>query len=603
MDFTLNNGLSMVGGDDFTNIYQQIDTLNQTVVFKAGTQTITGDKTITGDLVVDNLNTDIDSDSILLSSGGALNVKYNQSSAATVINNSSISLQLGGSGVFSAISTPSNDTTITGDDNVFINSGGITKVDITPTQSLIENDILYISNTAGSVGFQILPTDLLIQAPVGGAITADIGANNTITINSTDTTLTNGDIFLTTTTGIIEATAADGVILNGVSSGVGLEVAGTTKLQCATTTTTLTNDTTNIVSGVANKAAITSSTTTLNNTTTNIQSGGTNKITTTATTTTLNNTGENRIQISGTDKISVLSASTTLNNTATSIQSGGQFKYSQNATDTQIRNTLVQLQAGVLDVKYNQTATQTDIENDTINITSTGGIAGQITVQAAVISMNDASGNTLFDQDKDLTIIDNAEIRLRTSGTTRYYQEFGNTTLTNTSINAVGNLYTSAYLLGTSGGSNIRLASIQLPLGTVAIPTGSSSPATITGNWSYTGTSTQMRTPSWGYFYPLYALIGFDNGTITGGGTMTISIRLREETNNYDYSTDAFTLTSGTNNAPTGAASNFTTFTAGSNDRISGGVLIRAQIVLTRTANITASTKSCYFTAYGYQLT
>jgi hypothetical protein len=96
-------------------------------------------------------------------------------------------------------------------------------------------------------------------------------------------------------------------------------------------------------------------------------------------------------------------------------------------------------------------------------------------------------------------------------------------------------------------------------------------------------------------------MIGFDNGSITGGGIMTIAIRIREETNNYDYTTDEFSLTSGTLNAPTGGAGDFTTFTAGSNSRISGGVLIRAQIVLKRSSNISASTKSCYFTAYGYQ--
>jgi hypothetical protein len=147
----------------------------------------------------------------------------------------------------------------------------------------------------------------------------------------------------------------------------------------------------------------------------------------------------------------------------------------------------------------------------------------------------------------------------------------------------------------------MRLASIQLPLGIIAIPTGSSTPITITGNWSPSGTSAQMRTPEWGNFYPLYAMIGFDNGSITGGGIMTIKIRIREETNNYDYTTDAFSLASGTTNAPTGAAGDFTTFSAGSNSRISGGVLIRAQIVLERSSNISASTKSCYFTAYGYQ--
>jgi hypothetical protein len=45
MDFTVNNGLSMTGGDDISDIQTEIDVLNDTVVFKAGAQTITGVKT------------------------------------------------------------------------------------------------------------------------------------------------------------------------------------------------------------------------------------------------------------------------------------------------------------------------------------------------------------------------------------------------------------------------------------------------------------------------------------------------------------------------------------------------------------------------------
>lgn len=593
MDFTLNNGLSMTGGDDFTTIYEEIDTLNATVVFKAGAQTITGDKTITGDLVVNNVATTI----------------------------------------------TANDTIITGGSLKLKATGGADKYAHDSAATVVKNDSVYISDTAGTSGFIITGGNVATQIPITKTITQEVGVNTKMTINSTDTTLTNSEIDLIATTGLISITAADAVLLDGTSSGLLLRANSFTKGTISQTDTTLTNDTTNIVSGVANKVAISGTATTLDNTTTNIRSGGTNKITTNATTTTLNNTGGTTLQIASDPKISLLSASTTLNNTATFINSGGSFRYSQNATDTQIRNTLVQLQAGALDVKYNQTATQTDITNTTV------------IVKGNVVSLSDETDTVRYDQDNFATIMDNSEIRLRAAGTTRYLQaagstsitndtvvlEIGNgtnkyahtttastisnttinlqdatpttrftqnngtTTLTNTSINATGNLYTSAYLLGTSGGSNIRLASIQMPLGIIAIPTGSSTPITITGNWSPSGTSSLMRTPEWGNFYPLYAMIGFDNGTITGGGTMTVAIRIREETNNYDYTTDAFSLVSGTLNAPTGGAGDFTTFTAGSNERISGGVLIRAQIVLTRTANITASTKSCYFTAYGYQ--
>jgi len=595
MDFTLNNGLSMVGGDDFTNIYEQIDTLNDTVVFKAGTQTVTGNKTITGDLVVDNAST-------LL--------------VGTAVDINSDALQLN-------------------------SANGTLKYAHNATQSTIQNNNIFLADVAGTTGMIIQANTVVLEAPVAGSITQEVGGNNKIVLNNTTSTFDN------TTTNI--------------QSG------GTTKITTGSSTTTLTNDTTDIVSGASSKVAISGTITTLDNTTTNIRSGGTNKITTNATTTTLNNTGTTAIQVGGDAKLTLQSSTTTLNNTATLINSGGTFKYSQNATETQIRNATLQLQAAALDVKYNQTATQTDITNGTITMSATTALRqwaptmafgydttftnicsimafsslkyissgfnldgtgdgtysiadatrsyfGLNTTRSTLsspavvtlegdtgVELQTPSGTIKYTQSTSATTLNNTTINLQNAGTTRYTQASGTTTLTNTSINAVGNLYTSAYLLGTSGGSNIRLASMTLPLGVIAIPTGSSTPITVNGNWSPSGTSTLMRTPEWGNFYPLYAMIGFDNGTISGGGVMTIKIRLREETNNYDYTTDDFALTSGINTAPTGGAGDFTTFTTGSNSRISGGVLIRAQIVLTRTANISASTKSCFFTAYGYQ--
>ena len=173
-------------------------------------------------------------------------------------------------------------------------------------------------------------------------------------------------------------------------------------------------------------------------------------------------------------------------------------------------------------------------------------------------------------------------------------------------IDAVSFFYSSRYFLGRSTGTNIRLASMTLPLGTCLIPTGAAGTQTSTGNWSPTGTSAQIRTPEWGNFYPIYAMIGFDNGTLTfgAGASLTIAVRIREETNNYDYTTTGFSVISTTLNAPSGGAGDFTTFSAGSNSRISGGVLIRFQIVSVRSGgSITASSKSCYATVYGYQST
>jgi hypothetical protein len=220
--------LPMTGGDIFSSIQNEIDVLNDTVVFKAGTQTITGDKTITGDLVVTNNFTSIGgafvglvSDDLRLNGAGGA-TKYQHDATTTIIDNTDVvQLRLGGSSVFSALASP-HDTTITGDDNVYINSGGGTsKVDITPTNTIIENDYLMLKAAT--------------------TITNDINGTTKLTTNSMDTTLTNGEIYLTSTTGLIEVQAADGVIINGLSSGVELEVNNVNKLNLSPTTTTLTN--------------------------------------------------------------------------------------------------------------------------------------------------------------------------------------------------------------------------------------------------------------------------------------------------------------------------------------------------------------------------
>jgi len=313
------------------------------------------------------------------------------------------------------------------------------------------------------------------------------------------------------------------------------------------------------------------------------------------------------------------------NTTIQSIDSGGTTETFTCATQTKVASTAFKVQTVAGTDKLNITPTAIELVNDEIIASAnTGNIAllmaptGSLVVQNNTIQkLNIGTSTTtiantdiFFNMGDQFTVTSfNARINatstnfLKINNVDKMVTTSTETTITNTSINATGNLYATRYFCGSSGGSSNRLASMTLPLGTCLIPTGSATPSTVTGNWSYTGTSTQMRTPEWGNFYPLYALIGFDNGTITGGGVMTIAIRIREETNNYDYSTDAFALTSATLNAPTGASSAFTTFTAGSNSRISGGVLIRAQIVLTRSLNISASSKSCYFTVYGYQST
>ena len=225
MDFTLNNGLSMIGGDDFTNIYEELDTLNDTVVFKAGTQTITGDKTITGDLVVDNANTSITV--VGTASSGVLDLEATDPLATGLYGqirqnaDTKIEMRVAGSGGSDIAIFPNNITISSGlGGDVLTEINNITKVDINATDTIIENDEVFISNTAQTAVIGIFPTSILTKAPVGGTITQDIGVITKTSISATDTILTND------TTTIVCAAA--------------------TKANITTTDTTLTNDTTNI---------------------------------------------------------------------------------------------------------------------------------------------------------------------------------------------------------------------------------------------------------------------------------------------------------------------------------------------------------------------
>jgi len=594
MDFTLNNGLSMIGGDDFTTIYEEIDTLNDTVVFKAGAQTITGNKTITGDLVVNNI----------------------------------------------ATTMTANDTKITGGTVELLATGANRKYYHDSAATSITNASVYISDTAAlPSGFIISGGSVATQAPITGTIAQEIGVNTKQSISNTTTTLTNGTTNIVS--GVVNKvaiSATDTILTNDTTTIV---CAGDTKANITSSDTTLTNTTTNIVSGANNKVAISGTATTLTNTTTNIVSGVATKYTQNATTTTISNntlintaTVENRMECGatyngititptdvgiasgeyymtattgnlnglaadtvildgtlngivlaagGTQKATLSTTATTLTNTTTNILSGAATKYTNNATITSITNGTINLQSAAGVNRLTQTATSTTITNDTV-----------------VLEI--ADGTNKYSHTTGTSTLSNATINMNDGTTTRFTQNNGTTTLTNTSVNVVGDLYAEDYFVGRSTSTNYRLASFQLPLGTCLIPnaTGAGT-TTTTGAWSYTGTSTQMRTPNWGRFYPLYAMIGLDGGSFTNTLTTTLSVQIREETNNYTLATTPFTITSGTSNATSGGTQAFTVFSDPAREYITDGVLIRFQIVVVRQATISASTKSVYATVYGYQ--
>lgn len=518
VSYASTNALSMLGGDDYDTIQEEIAVLDASVVHKTGNldESIDGLKTFTS--LPFNVNT----------------------------------------GVTNKLNIQTNETTIT-NPNVFIvdNSTGLTNVKLSDSE-------VYIKAPNGGSTFDIQGALMRIDGSnPGGLNQLFFGAVNpfsNIEFRNTSMLFLNTDIVITTDStnvslkqmGIsaLSTTTGDLIFLLNKRTGTGgdLSASGYRMIRENATGDFVLQRRTASSGGLS--------------TTTAIQriDGLTSETFTMPTQTKVASTAFKVQTVSGTDKLNIAPSTTTLTNTNIANVTTGSF--------------VVQNPSGNNKVYVDSTATEI-VNNEVLITANTANIALLMGPTGSLVVQN----NTL------------EKLNIGTS----------TTTITNTSINATGAFYASRYFCGSSGGSNVRLASLQLPLGTCLIPTGSATPSTVTGQWSYTGTSTQMRTPEWGYFYPLYALIGLDNGTITGGGVMTLAIRIREETNNYDYSTDAFTITTSTSNTPTGAASNFTTFSAGSNSRISGGVLIRFQIVLTRTLNISASSKSCYATVYGYQ--
>ena len=390
-----------------------IEGLDRRVVHKAGIETITGNKTftgtttITGELIVDNVDTGIDSDNIILSSGGPLGVKYNQTATTTILNNTdSISLQLGGNAVFGATDATTRDTTITGDDNLYINCGGSTKIDLSSTTTALNNDTTNITtaddltetSTGGNItidapstaflkgylnlnaGSQILMTGFSLLSNIVGFI--NLGSSGSISISSPSNQLTTNGVNTITSSlsgtdaNLIDATGAGGG--NKIRTDTGTNtITSTTGINTLTTGNTTT--TANLIDATATGGGNTIRTTTGINRMTS--TSGQNVITTGRTTTTSNlidstSTGGNTIRTtSGTNTIT----STTGINTLTT----------GNTTST--ANLIDATAAGGGNTIRTTTGTNTITTTTGSNTLTTGGT----TATSNLIDSTSTGGNTI----------------------------------------------------------------------------------------------------------------------------------------------------------------------------------------------------------------
>ena len=556
VSYASSNALSMLGGDDYSTIQEEIEVLDASVVHKTGNlaESINGVKTFVSDF---NVNS------------GATN-KLSITSTDTTLNNFShvmnstadISLQIGG---VPSLYLDSNNTQLVGE-NVLIEgtspvigsllttpisftTNSIEKLNIQTNETTITNpNVFIVDDSTGLTNVKFSDEEVIIKAP-NGASTFDIqgalmridgssgginqlffGAVNpfsSIEFRNTSMLFLNTDVVITT-----DATST------------------TLKQMGISATSTTAGD----LIFLLNKRTGTGA---------DFTASGYRMIRENA-------TGDFVLQRRTTSSGGIST------NTAIQRISGTTSETFTMPTQTKVATTAFKVQTIAGTDKLNITPTATELSNvEIIAQASTGNIALLMGPTGELVVQN----NTI------------EKLNIATSVTN----------ITNTSINADGNFYAPNYRIGSSGGTNRRLASFALPGGSCLIPTATGSgTTTTTGTWSYTGSSSQMRTPDWGNFFPLYAIIGLDNGSITGGGTMTFAVQLREETNNFTIATTAQTLTSGTNNASTGASQNFNVYSSANQD-IGNGVLVRFQIVISRTASITASTKSIFATIYGYQ--
>ena len=374
VSYASTNALSMLGGDDYTTLQQEILDLSgnagTTFVHKTGnlTESIDGDKTFTNDFI-------INAPSFITNSVGGIN-RLDIGASLTTITNPTITnvattaFRVEGSAGTPIITTAANTSLILNPTSTYsqqINSTN--KVNISGT-------ITTMNNTTG-VDLQIGGVSFCKSTSIAG-----------------ETTL-NGPSYAYLNVGgdtKIELQSANSLYKN--TNGHIMSVATIEKFKINTTTTTITNPTiTNVattafkvqnVSGTDNLSIIPTTTTITNPTITNVA------------------TTAFKVQnVSGTDKLSIAPTQTVITNASILLVSASVNKINIDSTDTRIKNTTIYLDDGLGNVRYEQTNGLTTLTNDTINEVASTAFKVQNTLGTDKLNIAPA-----------LTTITNTEINL-----------------------------------------------------------------------------------------------------------------------------------------------------------------------------------------------
>lgn len=606
MDFTINNGLSMTGGDDISDIQTEIDILDASVVHKTGNlnESIDGQKVFTSDFGINNASTTIISSvGVTLSSGSNyLNGTQNRIGSSLPVASTSFGNKIdciGGYNLMTSATTSaianqieatggaSNAMTTTGAGNNVFNAQGsgknsfiaqtgnnelqagtankmligtTEKLNMTSTLTTLTNGTTTINCNTGN--FNVFATgDTSINVPNGkshffevdGVDKVVVGQNSTAITNVANTiTSTTGDNTITTSGGnnfmtITGGSFKENILTANANSGLANRIVGFNNYLTGSDTNYLFAPKNSIVSTTTSNATSNLIDATGTGSGNTIRAKGANKITTTSTLALAN-----VIEVTGTGGGSTIKTSTGQN---TISSTSGRIVLSTTST----------LADGVL--VYN------------------GGFGGGITIRA------DGGGSTITSEV-------NGTHSFFVNGTQRLLMTSSKTTITNADVDIIGQCNATRYNVGTSL-TKKPLSSMIMGVGhcTITLPNVGGG-LSVTTNGTYVGGSIFVRTPDFGIFVPTFITIQY-SGTFTGGAGATHRIEV------INNSTGGTIIASTPNVAYTSALATSqlvgdTTFTTTGN--FSSGNLFTIRCVITTPVVITGSTKVAYVQVYGYQI-
>ena len=532
-----------------------IEGIDRRAVHKAGVETITGVKTITGDFYINNLITNIISaTSFTISSAiNFLNGTQNRIASNLGLTSTSIGNKIDCQGGYnlmtSATTAPSGvanwiEATNGGYNTITTNGAGGTTIRIATGMNLIENtagsNVLEALTTGTNTIRSASGTNTLSAVGVGGVNIID-GTTNRLRVGGTDK-----EVITSTTTDITNTT-----ITNVASTAFKVQqTAGTDKINVSNVETKLTNQYLTVTSSGTNTLTAQVASTTSANLIDATGTGSGNLIRV--------GTGQNKLE--NTAGSNLLEALTTGTNTIRSATGN-------NVITTSAGENFMNITAG--------------IGSNVLQVTSTSAGAGN-----KLFANNSANGfNQIIGYNNYYDVNSSGAQYIRVNGGDKIVVNSTDTTITNANVGIVGKCNASSYNLGTNA-SNTPLLTYsilaQRPINNQGISAGTVYDMYFGGN----NTSTAISAPTIN-IVSQKVVIFYDSGTFVGGGVCSGVINLISTSTGGTLSTSAsFFINSGS---------------------LAGGVVaiplivaptlataLRVQITISNTVAITGSFKNIY---------